>query len=76
MTTNTAIDPAQDGLILAPVGPDGPWAAVRALREGVRGMSAGRCASATFVTAITQEGRRAHRSSDVALLALGIRWDL
>ena len=75
MTTTATIDP-MDGLLLAPVGPEGPWAALRALRRGVRGMSAGRCASATFVTAITQEGRHAHRSVDVAVLAVGIRWDL
>lgn len=75
MTTTAAIDP-MEGVLLAPVGPDGPWAAVRALRDGVRGMSEGRCASATFVTAIAQDGRRAHRSDDVVLLAIGIRWDL
>ena len=75
MTTSAAIDPG-GGLLLAPVGPEGPWAALRALRQGVRGMSAGRCASATFVSAITEEGRRAHRFADVAVLAVGIRWDL
>lgn len=72
---HTTIQPKDDGILVAPVGPDGPWAALRALRQGVRGMSAGRCASATFVTVMTEEGRHARRSADAALLAVGIRWE-
>lgn len=74
MTTKVT-DPTE-GLLLAPVGPEGPWHALRALREGIREFAGDRAVSTTFISAFTEEGRTADAHDAAAsLLAVGVRVD-
>ncbi|MDQ3991322.1 MAG: hypothetical protein M3245_03300 [Actinomycetota bacterium] len=75
-TICTEDDTTTDGLLAAPVESDGIWAAFQALRSGVRVATRGRCARATFVTALDGDGNVVRGREGVAkVLLLGYRLD-
>jgi len=59
-----------DGILLAPVGAEGLWGALRELRAAMRGVP-GRGIRTTFVTAFARDGSIAAASGDAALLVAG-----
>jgi len=65
-----------DGLLLAPIGDGGTWAAIRALRSGMRRVTGGTAPRAAFLTAISGEGRVVTQDDPRAsVLVLGYRTD-
>lgn len=70
MATTTQAVPA-DGLLLASIEEGGIWAAIRALRSGMRRMAA---PEAAFLAAISDEGRMvAQHDPEASVLVLGYR---
>ena len=59
-----------DGILLAPVGAEGLWGALRELRAAMRGVR-GHGIRTTFVTAFALDGSLAPESGDAALLVAG-----
>jgi hypothetical protein len=64
-----------DGLLVAPVGSHGRWAALRALRDGMNGLRRGGIAPhLSFIVALARDGRIVPgKDPDAALFVLGYR---
>lgn len=63
-----------DGLLLAHVGEDGAWEAVRSLRAAMRRLSRLGRPHATSITAIAEDGREvAAQDPEAEVIALGYR---
>ncbi|HYH28098.1 MAG TPA: hypothetical protein VEA19_04875 [Actinomycetota bacterium] len=68
--------PEPEGLLLARVADGGAWEAVRSLRAEMRRLARLGSPQATFVTAISEDGREVTASDpDARVLALGYKLD-